>query len=129
MSDSTQGNGVYLPAADAQVDVHDWGRLEWMVSAAIGNSKVLTVGRCFIHPGMGNPMHYHPNCDEALHVVRGNIRKHVGGQFFDMEPGDTISIPKGELHRAENIGSDECELLICYDSANRQVVGEGLSSS
>ena len=129
MSDDTLPQGGYLRATDARVDVFDWGRLEWMVSAAIGNSEVLTLGRCFIHPGMGNPMHYHPNCDEALHVVRGSIRKHVAGEFFDMGPGDTISIPKGALHRAENIGEDECELVICYDNARREVVGEGLSSS
>lgn len=130
MSNNTDsgGRGIYAAAGDALVDVHDWGRLEWMVSGKNGNSEVLTVGKCFIHPGMGNPFHYHPNCDEVLHVVKGRIRKHVGDEHFDMSPGDTISIPTGAMHRAENIGDGECELLICYDNANRQVVGEGLSS-
>jgi hypothetical protein len=30
----------------------------------------------------------------------------------------------GAVHNAENVGEEECELLIGYDSAFREVVGE-----
>lgn len=111
-------------AADVVVDQHEWGRLEWSVSGAIGNSAVMTVGRCFIPAGSSNPVHHHPNCDEVLHVVRGRIRHRVGEEYLEMEAGDTISIPRGSRHNAENIGDQECELLICFDTPERQVVGE-----
>jgi len=120
--------GGHVSATEVIVDMFEWGRLEWMVSGAMGNSDTLTVGKCYIEPAMGNPLHYHPNCDEVLHVLAGRIRKHVGDAYVDMGPGDTISIPAGAMHRAENIGDRECELLICYDSPHREVVGEGLST-
>jgi len=110
--------------ADVLVEPQTWGRLEWMVSGAIGNSDTLTVGKCFIRPGEQNPVHHHPNCDEVLHVIKGRIRHRVGAEYVEMTTGDTISIPKGAIHNALNIGDTECELLICFDTAAREVVGE-----
>ena len=109
---------------DYAVDEQDWGRLIWMVSGALGNSTVLTVGRCFIKPGQSNPPHYHPNSDEVLHVVRGHIEHRVGDAWVEMQAGDTISIPLGTMHQARNIGPDECEFVITFNTADRQVIGE-----
>lgn len=102
----------------------DWGRLVWMVSADLGNSSTMTVGRCFIKPGCANPPHYHPNCDEILHVVRGHIEHRVDDEYVQMSAGDTISIPTGRIHNARNIGTEEAEFVISFSSADRQVVGE-----
>jgi quercetin dioxygenase-like cupin family protein len=120
----TGRRGGLTPASAVVVEPQPWGRLEWMVSDAIGNSDVLTVGKCFIQPGGSNPVHHHPNCDEVLHVIRGRIRHRVGDEYVEMTAGDTISIPVGSIHNAENIGDEECELLIAFDTAQRQVVGE-----
>jgi quercetin dioxygenase-like cupin family protein len=110
--------------ADYAVDEQDWGRLVWMVSGALGNSKVLTVGRCYIKPGRSNPAHYHPNSDEVLHVVRGHIEHRVGDEWVEMNAGDTISVTLGVIHQARNIGPDESEFLITFNTADRQVIGE-----
>jgi quercetin dioxygenase-like cupin family protein len=110
--------------ADVLVEPQSWGRLEWMVSDALGNSDTLTVGKCFIQPGQQNPVHHHPNCDEVLSVISGRIRHRVGDEYVEMTAGDTISIPKGSIHNATNIGDEQCELLICFDTAKREVVGE-----
>jgi quercetin dioxygenase-like cupin family protein len=110
--------------ADYTVEEQDWGRLVWMVSGALGNSTVLTVGKCFIKPGQANPPHYHPNCDEVLHVVHGHIEHRVNDEYVEMRDGDTISIPTGAIHNARNIGPEECEFVITFSTADRQVVGE-----
>ncbi len=126
MSDAQHASrrGGFAPAASVRVEPQEWGRLEWMVAASEGNSDVLTVGKCYIEPGRNNPVHHHPNCDEVLHVIAGRIRHRVGDEYLEMGPGDTISIPLGSVHNATNIGDETCELLICFDTANRQVVGE-----
>ncbi len=116
--------GGLTPAASVVVEPQEWGRLEWMVSDAIGNSDTLTVGKCYIRPGMQNPPHHHPNCDEVLHVLRGRIRHRVGDDYVEMGPGDTISIPTGAIHNAHNVGEEEAEFVICFSTARRQVVGE-----
>lgn len=120
---STRRGGL-TARADVRVEPQPWGRLEWMVSGSQGNSDTLTVGKCFIRPGENNPVHHHPNCDEVLHVVSGRIRHRVNDEYVEMTAGDTISIPMGAIHNATNIGDETCELLICFDTAERQVVGE-----
>lgn len=116
--------GGVTHAADVKVDLQEWGRLEWMVSNEIGNSDTLTVGKCFIIAGRSNPPHFHPNCDEVLHVLSGTIRHRVENEHLVLHAGDTISIPQGAIHQAENIGDGEAELFICFSTADRQVVGE-----
>lgn len=113
-----------MPATEIVVEPQTWGRLEWMISGAIGNSGTMTVGKCYIDPGQHNPPHHHPNCDEVLHVVRGAIRHRFGDAYVDMGPGDTISIPQGTIHNAENVGAERAEFVICFSSAQREVVGE-----
>ena len=118
------GRGGLTRATGITTERHSWGRLEWMVSDAAGNSDTLTVGKCFIGRGQQNPPHHHPNCDEVLHVVRGTIVHRVDEQYVDMGPGDTISIPSGCVHNARNSGSGEAEMIICFSTARREVVGE-----
>lgn len=111
-------------AAERQVLEQDWGRLEWSVSGELGNSDVLTFGRCIIRPGEANPRHLHPNCDEVLHVIQGSIEHSLGNERFPLGAGDTISIPRGTLHNARNIGAVDAVLIIAFDTAHREVVGE-----
>lgn len=101
-----------------------WGRLEWMVSGALSNSTTMTVGRCYISPGAANPRHYHPNCDEVLHLLQGEIEHSVGDRTVRMAAGDAISIPATAVHNARNVGAEEAVMVICFSSADRQVVGE-----
>jgi quercetin dioxygenase-like cupin family protein len=109
---------------DYAVEEHPWGRLVWMVSGKLGNSEKLTVGKCFIRPGHANPPHYHPNCDEVLHVVRGRIEHRVDDEYVEMSAGDTISIPSGRMHNARNLGDEETEFVITFNSPDRQTIGE-----
>jgi len=103
----------------------DWGNLRWFTSGELGNSEALTTGICTLKPGMGNPRHHHPNCEEVLHVLSGRIAHEVedGGEV-GMGPGDTITLPIGAPHRARNVGEEDAVLFVCFSSADRQVVGE-----
>ena len=109
-------------AKDNAGEDYPWGRLDWFVSGALGNSDKLTVGRCRIDPGQANPPHYHPNCDEVLHVLSGTIRHRLGDEYFDMAEGDTISIPTGQIHNAQNVGAEPAILMITFSTPDRQVV-------
>lgn len=118
------GRGGFLASSEVRVDPQPWGRLEWMVSGEIGNSDHLTVGKCYVNPLEKNPPHSHPNCDEVLHVLRGRIRHRLGEEYIEMAAGDTISIPRGVIHNAKNLGDTEAEFIITFSTASREVVGE-----
>ena len=82
----------------------------------------MTVGRSEIYPGKENVPHYHPNCDEVLHVIQGTIEHFCDDDLMRMGPGDTISIPTGAVHHARNVGEDVAVLVIAYSSAMREAI-------
>ncbi|MBA3686612.1 MAG: cupin domain-containing protein [Planctomycetes bacterium] len=109
----------------AQSHEAEWGDLRWFANAELGNSRDLTVGRCRLKPGMSNPRHLHPNCDEVLVVLKGRIAHTLSGSSeVELGEGDTISIPRNLAHQARNIGDTDAELMIVFSSAHRQVQGE-----
>jgi quercetin dioxygenase-like cupin family protein len=101
-----------------------WGRINWHVSGPLGNSDSMTTGIVMIETGQANPRHFHPNCDEVLHVLQGRIRHTMNDVTVEMGPGDTVSIPKGVLHNATNIGASPAVMAIGFSSPWREVVGE-----
>jgi quercetin dioxygenase-like cupin family protein len=117
-------DAVVTRAADRQVIEQTWGRITWYASGPLGNSATMTVGEAVIRPGQENPRHYHPNCDEILHVMRGRILHSMGTQQVEMTVGDTVSIPTGVRHNARNIGTEDAVLAISFSSAHREVIGE-----
>ena len=117
-------DAVVSRVADNQVIEQSWGKITWYVSAQLGNSDTMTVGEAVIRPGQENPRHYHPNCDEVLHVLRGRILHSMGSRQVEMSAGDTVSIPMGVHHNAKNIGTEDAILAISFSSAYREVIGE-----
>jgi quercetin dioxygenase-like cupin family protein len=109
--------------AEHVIEPQPWGRLEWYVSAAIGNSTTMTVGKCVLEPSRQNGRHYHPNCDEILTVLKGRILQSWDDQSQVMEEGDVVSIPSGVWHSARNIGDEPAELAISFSNAYRETVG------
>jgi quercetin dioxygenase-like cupin family protein len=109
-------------------ELTSWGKLVWQVSAAIGNSRTMSVGVCCLNPGCHNARHYHPNCDEVLVVKSGRIIHTLGEEEREMETGDVIVIPTGVMHNARNIGDEPAELSISFSSADRQTILEDLES-
>jgi quercetin dioxygenase-like cupin family protein len=95
-----------------------------MVAGRLGNSSTLTVGKCYIGPGLENPRHCHPNCDEVLHVLQGDIEHSLNGHTFRVSSGATVSIPKGSMHNARNLGAEEAVLLIVFSSPDRKTIEE-----
>lgn len=114
-----------LPSDRAERTPFDWGQLTWFASGSLGNSEEMTVGRCILKPGEGNPRHYHPNCSEILVVLKGRIR-HTGpnNEAVEMGEGDTVTIPANCWHNAVNLGEGEAVLLIVFSSAHRETIGE-----
>lgn len=124
MSTPPQTVRYLLPAGDVKPEDQPWGRLEWYASRALGNSTHVTTGQATIRPGKANPAHWHPNCDEVLHVLSGRIMNRMGDKEFEMKAGDTVVIPEGVIHNARNIGTEDAVLSIAYNSADRVAIGE-----
>ena len=75
-----------------------------------------------INAGMTNPKHYHPNCDEVLYLLEGEVDHSLGGDVVHLTPGMTMHIPTGMIHNAVNCGTIVARMVIAYSSGDRKAV-------
>ncbi len=110
---------------DAIIEDFDWGRIEWLVSHAKANSETMTLGRVTIRAGQTNTLHRHPNCDEILHLLQGQLEHRIGDENFPLRAGDSIVIAQGEWHNARASNEQDAVMLVCYSSAQRETETSG----
>jgi quercetin dioxygenase-like cupin family protein len=100
----------------------DWGTLQWLCNGELFPGTTQTVGICHLHPGKKNPRHYHPNCEEILHVQQGTGKHQLDEQWIPVQPGSVVRIPLGMKHQLVNDGADTMITTIVFSSADRQTV-------
>jgi quercetin dioxygenase-like cupin family protein len=111
--------GLHHSGRDSEAIDHDWGSRTWLANKEITGTEGVTLGRTIILPGRNNPRHRHNTCEEVLYVARGRVRHSVGEETFVLEQGDTLTIPAGVFHHAENIGHDSAEVIVAYSTGQR----------
>jgi quercetin dioxygenase-like cupin family protein len=105
-------------AAAARIE-EDWGSLTWLAGQKLGNAEGLTLGRVVIKRGKSNPRHSHPNCEEALYLLKGRLRHTIGEESVILEPGDTIVVAAGIPHNATSLGEEDADMIVAYSAGTR----------
>jgi quercetin dioxygenase-like cupin family protein len=112
-----------LRRGSAPRESYPGGEIHWLASRKASGAGELTVGFTVIEVGANNPRHRHPNCEEVLYVVAGEIRHHIAGTSdVHMIAGDCITIPRDRVHQAFNVGAYPAELLVSFSNAERETV-------
>lgn len=83
---------------------------ELMHPARHGN-RAQSLAEATVAPGARTTLHYHGATEEIYHITQGTGRMTLGGETFDVKPGDTVCIPPGSAHCIENIGGDPLKIF------------------
>jgi quercetin dioxygenase-like cupin family protein len=67
-----------------------------------------------VAPGGGPPPHVHANEDEAWYVLDGKIEILMGEETFAAEAGAFAFVPRGMLHRFENVADTPSRVLVLF---------------
>ena len=78
----------------------------------------LTVVSAGIDPGAGLALHIHPNYEEAILVVEGNIEAVLDGETRVLGPGDLLLAPAGVKHTITNQSDKPARVLAIYPTTN-----------
>ncbi len=65
-----------------------------------------------IPPGSGPPPHLHLREHEAYYVLEGEIEVLDGDRSFVAGAGSFVHVPKGAVHRFENVGQTDARMLV-----------------
>jgi quercetin dioxygenase-like cupin family protein len=78
--------------------------------------NALTLFKCVIHPGskIAAP-HYHESFDETVYSLKGTATYTVDGKTIELNPGESLFIPRGVIHAFANKSNEVIEFL-CYCS-------------
>jgi quercetin dioxygenase-like cupin family protein len=116
---------IRIAAADAPMveGAGEWGSAVRLADKALTGSS-LSVLRMLLHPRHSGQRHRHPNADEVIYLIRGQVRVRAGEETQVLQPGDSLSIPAAVVHQIENAGSDDAEMTISYSDGERQYSAE-----
>lgn len=63
------------------------------------------------------PAHSHDHYEETIYGLQGTLTWTVDGQPIDVGPGQALCIPRGAVHRFDNLGEAEAKVLCIVSPA------------
>ena len=103
--------GNYIHSSEAQRETVPWGSLAWFSSPAVSSAKALVVIEVNFSPGRGHGFHRHPNQEEVIYVIDGEIEQWVGQERQILAAGDSAFIGADVVHASFNESDRNAKLL------------------
>ena len=94
--------------------------MQWAVRVGDPEGAEQTAGLAVFDAGKGNVEHVHPNCEEIVYVLDGEVQHTLGEQSTRLRAGDLIVVPRGVPHRLLNDGASPVRAYIVFSSPDRQ---------
>jgi len=91
-----------------------------LLAGAPTGATMATVGDLTVVPGRRSVYHLHPNTEESIFIVKGEMEFRVGSSRFRASSGDCVLAPQGVGHGLENVGDYPARLITIYPNANPQ---------
>ena len=113
--------GKFLSTGEMVCDCFDWGDVRWVSRPDNTGTKQLAVLDVTLLPGRGHNFHRHPNQEEVLYVIEGQIEQWIDREKKLLGPGDSAFINKGVVHASFQQGDKPAHLLAILGPS----VGEG----
>ena len=88
--------------------------LRWMCHPASTGARQLTVVEATLAPGKGHSFHQHPDQEEMVYIVSGQVEQWVGRERRILDPGDAAFMPAGTVHASFNAGDSDARLLAIF---------------
>ena len=103
--------GQFLPTTVVERDQLDWGSLGWLSRPATTNAEKLVVLEVNLLPGHGHNFHKHPDQEEVIYVISGQVEQWLEQEKRLLSPGDSAFIPADVVHASFNVGSESAKVL------------------
>jgi quercetin dioxygenase-like cupin family protein len=116
-------NGSFVPSAEAVRETLDWGSLAWCCRPSATGTKSLVAIEVTLAPGGGHAFHKHPDQEEMIYVISGQVEQWLDRQSRTLRPGDSVFIPAGTVHASFNTSGQDAKLLAVLGPAIGQENG------
>ncbi len=83
----------------------------WMCRPEITNAKDLQVCRAVLPAGEGHGFHHHPELEEVIYVLEGEVEQWVGQEKKILRPGEVAHMGPGVVHATFNTSANDAVIL------------------
>ena len=104
-------SGKFMLSKETPPETLDWGKLRWMSNPPATGAKELTVIEVNITPGNGHDFHKHPDQEEVIYVISGQVEQWLEREKRVLGPGDSVFIGADVVHASFNVGDTDARLL------------------
>jgi quercetin dioxygenase-like cupin family protein len=102
--------GKFMVRKEVSPEVLDWGELRWLSNPPTTGAGQLTVIDVTLTPGKGHDFHRHPDQEEVLLIVAGEVEQWIDQEKRVLYAGDSAFVPKGVVHASFNVGEGEARI-------------------
>ena len=104
--------GKVVLAREVTPEINDWGKLGWLSNPPNTGAEHLTVIDVTLSPGKGHDFHKHPDQEELITVLEGEVEQWLESEVKTLHPGDSIYIPAGVVHASFNSGDGKARMHV-----------------
>jgi len=101
---------TFKAASEIAREEHDWGVFAAVSSPADGAERIMTVEATFL-PGKAHDFHRHPNQEEVIYVLDGELEQWVEHERRLLRVGDAVVIPAAVVHASYNESDGPVKIL------------------
>jgi quercetin dioxygenase-like cupin family protein len=119
-------DGRIEPMKDLMASEKQFALRRILVDGENGGAAHLTFGYAVFDPKTSfHKKHFHPNAEEVFYLLSGKGMGGVGlgSKEVEIVEGDTIWVPKGEVHWLYNPFDKRCEILFVYAAPSLDAAG------
>ena len=102
--------GKFTIRSEVEPERLDWGQLRWLSNPPTTGAGQLTVIDVALVPGKGHNFHKHPDQEELLLIIAGEVEQWIGEEKRILKAGDSAFVPADVVHASFNAGSGEARI-------------------
>jgi quercetin dioxygenase-like cupin family protein len=96
------------------IDQAPWGFSRWLSHPASTGAKQMAALDANLLAGKGHSFHKHPDQEEVLCVIEGEVKQWLDREKRTLRAGDAIFIAPGVVHATFNVSKQDARLLVSF---------------
>ena len=90
----------------------EWGSMGWISQPPATGATQLTVMEVILKAGQGHNFHKHPDQEEVIYIVEGQVEQWLETTHKLLGPGEAVFIPADIVHASFTVGDKPAKLLV-----------------
>ncbi|MEW6301875.1 MAG: cupin domain-containing protein [Verrucomicrobiota bacterium] len=104
-------NRRFVTAREANTESFEGRVNSWLCRPDLVAADKLQLCRASLPPGQGHNFHRHPDLEEIIYVLEGEVEQWVEREKQVLKPGEVAHIPANIVHATFNVGKGTATIL------------------